>query len=36
MKWSLKLGKLFGIDVYLRFTFLLLLAFLGLDDWHDP
>jgi Zn-dependent protease len=38
MKWSLKLGKLFGIDVYLHFTFLLLLAFLGFFYWrvtHD-
>lgn len=34
MKWSLKLGKLFGIDVYLHFTFLLLLAFLGVYFWH--
>lgn len=38
MKWSLKLGKLLGIDVYLHFTFLLLLAFLGFYYWratHD-
>ncbi|MFT6864251.1 MAG: Zn-dependent protease [Akkermansiaceae bacterium] len=38
MKWSLKLGKLFGIDVYLHFTFLLLLSFLGFYFWqttHD-
>ncbi len=38
MKWSLKLGKLLGIDVYLHFTFLLLLAFLGVYYWratHD-
>jgi Zn-dependent protease len=38
MKWSLKLGKLFGIDVYLHFTFLLLLSFLGFYSWqttHD-
>ncbi len=34
MKWSLKLGKLFGIDVYLHFTFLLLLAFLGFHYWQ--
>jgi Zn-dependent protease len=33
MKWSLKLGKLLGIDVYLHFTFLLLLAFLGFVYW---
>lgn len=35
MKWSLKLGKLFGIDVYLHFTFLLLLAFLGFTYWRE-
>jgi Zn-dependent protease len=35
MKWSLKLGKLFGIDVYLHFTFLLLLGFLGLYYWRS-
>lgn len=34
MKWSLKLGKLLGIDVYLHFTFLLLLAFLGFLYWR--
>ena len=35
MKWSLKLGKLLGIDVYLHFTFLLLLAFLGFYYWRS-
>jgi len=34
MKWSLKLGKLLGIDVYLHITFLLLLAFLGFYYWR--
>lgn len=34
MKWSLKFGKLLGIDVYLHFTFLLLLAFLGFVYWR--
>jgi len=34
MKWSLKLGKLLGIDVYLHFTFLLLLVFLGFYYWR--
>jgi Zn-dependent protease/CBS domain-containing protein len=33
MKWSLKVGKILGIDVYLHFTFLLLLAFLGFLSW---
>ena len=30
MRWSLRLGSLFGIPVYLHMTFLLLLGFLGL------
>lgn len=34
MKWSLKLGRLFGIDVYLHFTFLLLLGFLSFYFWR--
>ena len=29
MKWSLKLGRLWGIDVYLHVTFLLFLAWVG-------
>jgi Zn-dependent protease len=29
MKWSIKLGRYAGIDVYLHVTFLLLLAFIG-------
>jgi Zn-dependent protease/predicted transcriptional regulator len=33
MKWSLKLGRLLGIDVYVHFTFLLLLGFIGLSHW---
>ena len=33
MKWSLKLGRILGIDVYLHFTFLLLLGFIGLSQW---
>ena len=35
MKWSLKLGRLFGIDVFVHFTFLLLLGFLGLVTWRN-
>jgi Zn-dependent protease len=33
MKWSLKLGRILGIDVYVHFTFLLLLGFVGLAHW---
>lgn len=38
MKWSFKLGRFLGIDVYIHFTFILLLAFLALAYWmpdHD-
>lgn len=38
MKWSLKRGKLLGIDLSGPFTFGLLLCFLGFSDWratHD-
>mgnify|MGYP001156665496 CR=1 FL=1 len=34
MKWSLKLGRFFGIDVRVHFTFLLLLAFIGFVYWR--
>ncbi|MDP3244985.1 MAG: site-2 protease family protein [bacterium] len=34
MKWSLKLGRLLGINVYLHLTFLLLLGFLGFTYWR--
>jgi Zn-dependent protease len=34
MKWSVKVGKLLGIDVYLHFTFLLLLGFLAFTYWR--
>lgn len=33
MKWSIKLGRLFGIEVHIHFTFLLLLGFIGLSHW---
>lgn len=32
MKWSLKLGRLWGVDVYLHYTFLVFLALVGLDS----
>ena len=35
MKWSLKVGRIFGIDFYLHFTFLLLLVFLGAVTWQE-
>lgn len=34
MKWSIKLGRIFGIDIFLHFTFFLLLVFLGLVYWQ--
>ncbi len=33
MQWSFKIGKLFGIDVFVHFTFVLLLGFIGLSHW---
>jgi Zn-dependent protease/CBS domain-containing protein len=35
MKWSIKIGNLFGIELYLHFTFLLLLVFLGISYWQS-
>lgn len=34
MKWSIKVGRLFGIEVFVHFTFLLLLGFLGVVYWR--
>src|SRR5512137_412180 len=33
MKWSLKIGRILGIDVYIHLTFLLLLGLLGVSHW---
>jgi len=33
MKWSFKVGRILGIDVYLHFTFLLLLGFVGFMEF---
>jgi Zn-dependent protease/CBS domain-containing protein len=33
MKWSIPLGRLFGIGVYLHFTFILFLLFAGYVTW---
>ena len=33
MRWSFKLGRILGIDVYIHFTFFLLLGFIGLTQW---
>jgi Zn-dependent protease/CBS domain-containing protein len=35
MSWSFRIGKLFGIDVRMHFTFVLLLAFIGLRHWME-
>jgi len=35
MKWSIKVGRLFGIDVFVHFTFLLLLGFLAYIHWRN-
>lgn len=34
MKWSLKIARISGIDVYLHFTFLLLILWIGLAYWQ--
>ena len=33
MKWSLKIGRILGIDVYIHLTFLLLLGLVGVTQW---
>ena len=35
MKWSLKIGKFAGVDVYMHFTFLLLLGWVALIHWRQ-
>ena len=35
MKWSLKIGRFAGIDVYLHFTFLLLIGWVALIHWRQ-
>ncbi len=35
MKWSIPVGKLFGVRVFIHFTFLLLLAFIAFVYWQD-
>lgn len=35
MKWSWRLGKIAGIDVYIHATFFLLLVFLGVGYWQQ-
>jgi len=34
MKWSLKIARISGIDVYLHFTFVLLIAWIALAYWQ--
>jgi Zn-dependent protease/CBS domain-containing protein len=33
MNWSFKLGRFLGIDVFVHFTFLILLGFIGIAHW---
>ena len=35
MRWSFKLGRFAGIDVYMHFTFLLLLGFIGITAYWN-
>ena len=34
MKWSVKIGKFVGIDVYMHLTFLLLIGWVALVHWQ--
>ena len=34
MKWSVKIGRFVGIDVYMHFTFLLLIGWVALMHWQ--
>jgi hypothetical protein len=33
MKWSLRIGRIIGIDVYVHLTFVLLLGLVGVAHW---
>ena len=35
MKWSWKIGRLWGIDVYMHATFLLILAWVAFSYWVE-
>ena len=35
MKWSIKIGRFAGIDVYMHFTFLLLISWVALLHWRQ-
>lgn len=35
MKWSIRLGKVAGIDVFMHVTFLLLIAWIGMVHWQQ-
>ena len=34
MKWSIKIGRFAGIDVYMHVTFLLLISWVALLHWQ--
>ncbi len=34
MKWSIRIGRLFGIPLYVHVTFLLFLAWIGVQSWR--
>ncbi len=35
MKWSIKIGRYLGIDVYMHFTFLLLISWVAYANWRQ-
>ena len=35
MKWSWRIGRIGGVDIYIHTTFPLLLAWVGISSWID-
>ena len=35
MKWSFKVGRFAGIDVFMHFTFILLISWVALVHWRQ-
>ncbi len=35
MKWSIKIGRVLGIDVFMHFTFVLLISWVAYASWRQ-